>query len=59
MISSIYISDVFGWYSLSTTNFWYSNDLIFDEYFDDIQIILGHDLLYVILFYLKLKTLFY
>ena len=46
-------------YYLSTTNFCNSNDLTFDEYYDDIQIIVGHDPLYVILFYLNLKTLFY
>ena len=46
-------------YSLSITNFCNLNDLIFYEYFDDIRIIVGHDLLYVILFYLNLKTSFY
>ena len=59
MLSSINISDVFGWYSLSSTNFCNLNDSIFYEYYDDIQIIVGHDLLYVIIFYLNLKTLFY
>ena len=46
-------------YSLSTTNFCNLNDLIFDKYFDDIQIIVGHYLLCVILFYLNPKNSVY